>query len=115
VVADFEARFREALEPFRARFPNVGATTTVFADAPALEPDEDGAAMHLVTTLTGANAPEAVAFAAEAGLYQAAGLSAVVIGPGSIEQAHKADEYVSLEQLAECGRFLNRLVHHLER
>jgi acetylornithine deacetylase len=47
-----------------------------------------------------------VAFGTEAGLFQRAGISTVVCGPGSINQAHQADEFVSLEQLARCEVFL---------
>jgi acetylornithine deacetylase len=50
-----------------------------------------------------------VAFGTEAGLFQRAGMSTVVCGPGSINQAHQADEFVSLEQLARCQAFLQRL------
>ena len=41
------------------------------------------------------------------------GIPSIVCGPGSIEQAHRADEYVALEQLAECEAFLDRLVARL--
>jgi acetylornithine deacetylase len=50
-----------------------------------------------------------VAFGTEAGLFQRAGIPTVICGPGSIGQAHQADEYVSLEQLAECEAFIARL------
>jgi acetylornithine deacetylase len=51
-----------------------------------------------------------VAFGTEAGLFQRAGMSTVVCGPGSINQAHQADEYVSLEQLAQCEAFVRGLI-----
>jgi len=50
-----------------------------------------------------------VAFGTEAGLFQGLGLSAVVCGPGSIEQAHKPDEYVSLDQMRACLDMLEAL------
>ena len=56
-----------------------------------------------------------VAFGTEGGLFrERAGVAAVVCGPGSIEQAHKADEYVEAGQLELCGRFLRRLLDRLE-
>ena len=67
------------------------------------------AAEMLATGLLGANFALAVAFGAEAGQFQQAGLSTVIVGPGSIEQAHKADEFVSLDQLGRCEAFLDRL------
>ena len=55
-------------------------------------------------------APRYVGFGTEAGLFQRAGIASVLCGPGSIEQAHKPDEFVSLEQLARCERFLESLL-----
>jgi acetylornithine deacetylase len=51
-----------------------------------------------------------VAFGTEAGLFQQAGLPAIICGPGSIAQAHKPDEWVSLDQLARCEGFMHRLL-----
>ena len=77
------------------------------ASTPALAPEPDSEAERLVRRLTGDNGPpRAVAYAAEAGQFQQAGFSTVICGPGSIDQAHQADEYVSLEQLARCEDFL---------
>jgi acetylornithine deacetylase len=50
-----------------------------------------------------------VAFGTEAGLFKGAGIPTVVCGPGSIEQAHQADEYVTLDQLARCEAFMRDL------
>jgi len=112
--ADLRAAFEAALEaeviaPARGRHPLVRAETRVLADAPPLRPDPHGPAERLAMRLLGANDASVVPFAAEAGQYQAAGYSAVIVGPGSIEQAHKADEFVSLDQLARCDRFLDDL------
>jgi acetylornithine deacetylase len=74
---------------------------------------EDNAARNLVAELTGANGTGTVAFATEAGLFQQLGVHAIVCGPGSIAQAHKADEYVEIEQLDLCCRMLDRLGRRL--
>jgi len=50
-----------------------------------------------------------VAFGTEAGIFKQSGIPTVVCGPGSIGQAHQADEFVSLAQLAQCERFMQRL------
>lgn len=114
VLRLFEARLeREILAPVRAAYPAISATTRVIADAPALGPEPGGAAEALATRLLGTNQADAVAYAAEAGHFQRAGFSAAIVGPGSIEQAHKADEYVSLDQLAGCEAFLDRLAADL--
>ena len=51
-----------------------------------------------------------VGFGTEASWFQDAGIPTVVCGPGSIEQAHKPDEYVCLDQIAQCEEFLNGLL-----
>jgi len=52
----------------------------------------------------------AVGFATEASVFQRVGIPTVVIGPGSIEQAHKPDEYISYEQVAACEKFFARMI-----
>jgi acetylornithine deacetylase len=66
-------------------------------------------AVRYAQRLAASDATTLVAFGTEAGLFQQAGISTVVCGPGSIAQAHQADEYVSLEQLAACERFLDAM------
>ncbi|XKH60426.1 acetylornithine deacetylase [Halomonas sediminis] len=57
----------------------------------------------------------AVAYATEAGQFQAGGMQTIILGPGSIAQAHQPDEYVELEQLQHCVAFLQRLGKDLEQ
>jgi acetylornithine deacetylase len=64
-------------------------------------------ACELVSSLTGDNSREVVSFGTEAGLFQEIGISTVVCGPGSIEQAHKVDEFIELNELKKCLSFLN--------
>jgi len=66
--------------------------------------------LTLARRLTGANTTTTIAFATEAGLFQAAGIPAVICGPGSIDVAHKPDEFISREQLAAGAAFLDRLL-----
>ena len=110
VVETFASRLESVVVgPLRDHFPGVDALTEILADAPALVPETDGLAETLAKHLLSTNETYAVPFAAEAGQFQRAGFSAVIVGPGSIEQAHKADEYVELDQLAQCDAFLSRL------
>src|SRR5262245_31003842 len=60
--------------------------------------------------LAGRNRHGKVAYGTEAGLFALAGIPTVVIGPGSINQAHKADEYIAVSQLEACSAFLDRLI-----
>jgi acetylornithine deacetylase len=57
----------------------------------------------------------AVSFATEASVFMQAGIPTVVLGPGSIEQAHKPDEYISYAQVAACEAFFARLLEHRRR
>jgi acetylornithine deacetylase len=79
---------------------------------PGLDTSEDSEVVQLAKSLTGANATAKVSFGTEAGLFEQGGMPAVVCGPGSIEQAHKPDEYIALDQVAQCEKFLLRLFKH---
>ena len=68
--------------------------------------EEESEAINLVCNLTGDNSQEVVSFGTEAGLFQEVGISTVVCGPGSVEQAHTIDEYVSFDQLKKCLKML---------
>jgi acetylornithine deacetylase len=74
------------------------------------DPEEDVVA--LAKLFAGRNGHSKVAYGTEAGLFQAGGVPSVVIGPGSIEQAHKADEFIAIAELEKCGLFLDRLIEH---
>lgn len=76
-----------------------------------MRPEDE--AVRLVCALSGNNDTSKVAFTTEAGLFQKAGIPAVVCGPGSITQAHKPDEFISLEQVGQCENFLRRLMDHM--
>ncbi|MDH3235294.1 MAG: acetylornithine deacetylase [Alphaproteobacteria bacterium] len=102
----------DLLPRMRQRFPDAAVVTTENAAAPPLVPTENSAAEDLVRKITGANRAGTVSFATEAGHFQSTGVSAVIIGPGSIDQAHKPDEYVEIDQLAECEDFLRKVIAH---
>lgn len=89
--------------------PGAMITTEVIGEVVGLMPTQANEARRIVSELTGANSCDVVAFGTEAGLFQALGTDVVVCGPGSIEQAHKADEFLALEQLSQCLTMLERL------
>jgi acetylornithine deacetylase len=89
--------------------------TAIEALAPPLAAHPGSAAETLALRLTRSNRTIAVSFATESGHFQAAGIPTVVCGPGSIDQAHKADEYVEESQLSACLDFLERLSGELSR
>ncbi|MBF8743902.1 acetylornithine deacetylase [Pseudomonas guariconensis] len=80
---------------------------------PGLATPADSEAAQLVALLSGSNAFGTVAFGTEGGLFDQAGIPTVVCGPGSMDQGHKPDEFVSVEQLRACDAMLLRLVKHL--
>ncbi len=82
-------------------------------ELPAVDIAPDHALTQLVKRLTGRTDHKKVAYGTEGGLFRRdAGIPAIVCGPGNIEQAHKADEYIELAQLAACEAFLARLIDH---
>lgn len=107
-AAEVEARMRESA-------PEASVSVEVRSSVPAFAPEEDGAAERLARQLTGDNSTRVVSYGTEAGQFQAAGLSVVVCGPGSISQAHQPDEFVAIDQLDQCCRFLERMVGVLRR
>lgn len=76
--------------------------------------DPESEAVRLALAWTGETEPRAVSYATEAGLFQAAGLSTVVCGPGSIAQAHTADEWIAASELDRCMAFLGRIADWAE-
>lgn len=112
-----EAQIRAAGEALDTRLRAIAGEAGVVierrADAPPLENAPDSAAEQLVRGLTGDNGLAGAAFVAEAGLYQQAGIPAVLCGPGSILQAHQGDEWIALDQLHQGAAFLARLAQGL--
>ena len=70
-------------------------------------------AARLLAHLCGSDAFSTVAFGTEGGLFDEAGIATVICGPGSMEQGHKPDEFVSVEQLRGCDGMMLRLVDYL--
>ena len=111
---ELQAFAREVVEPeMRAIAPDTGIEFRVDASVPAFEADEDEPAVALVKRLTGQNDLECVSYGAEAGQFQQAGHSVVMCGPGSIDQAHQPNEFISLAQVEEGTAFTRRLIDYL--
>lgn len=80
---------------------------------PGLATPPDSEAARLLARLCGSNDFGTVAFGTEGGLFDGAGIPTVVCGPGSMDQGHKPDEFVSLEQLQGCDALLQQLADYL--
>ncbi|MEQ6434860.1 acetylornithine deacetylase [Comamonas sp. w2-DMI] len=110
IQSQVEAYVREELLPrMRSEYAEARIDIEAGASAPALEASEEAAITQLVRALTADQDKRKVAYGTEAGLFHNAGIPTVVCGPGSIEQAHKPNEFVELAQLDACERFLRKL------
>lgn len=111
ITAPIEAHIREVLQP---QMQAVDAACRIDMrhgeNVPAM-PEAEAALLHdLITQLVQDSSRLKVAYATEGGQFQQAGIATVICGPGNIEQAHKADEFVELSQLARCDAFLHKLI-----
>ena len=111
ITAPIEAHIREVLQP---QMQAVDAACRIDMrhgeNVPAM-PEAEAALLHdLITQLVQDSSRLKVAYATEGGQFQQAGIATVICGPGNIEQAHKADEFVELAQLARCDAFLHKLI-----
>lgn len=111
ITAPIEAHIREVLQP---QMQAVDAACRIDMrhgeNVPAM-PEAEAALLHdLITQLVEDSSRLKVAYATEGGQFQQAGIATVICGPGNIEQAHKADEFVELAQLARCDAFLHKLI-----
>jgi len=112
-VARFMGAVAETDARIKARAPEGGVTVVRRSSTPALRIARDSEAEMLARAITGDNGMEAAAYAAEAGLFQRAGLPAVICGPGSIAQAHQPDEWIEIDQIVQGARFMRTLIARL--
>ena len=87
-------------------YPNSSIKKEIIGEIIGFNRLEKSEACEFVSSITGDNSREVVSFGTEAGLFQEIGISTVVCGPGSIEQAHKIDEFIELDELKKCLVFL---------
>jgi acetylornithine deacetylase len=114
IIEQIEAYARDVLEPeMRKVAPHAAIEFTRRSSSPALEASEQDAITQLVRALTANRETHKVAYGTEAGLFQRAGIPSVICGPGDIEQAHKPNEFVSLEQIVLCETFIQKLIRSM--
>lgn len=115
-VERYKAFILNEIEPrMKAVAPEAGVAVELVSEVPGLRPEGNGFAEALVRRLMGDNGTHVVAYGTEAGLFQQAGWSTVVCGPGDIAQAHQPDEYIEIGELEAGERFLRRLIADLCR
>ena len=117
LVARITDYARNELEPrMQAVDPASGIDIEVYAGFPGLDTEPDAEVTTLAKRLAGRNDHTKVAYGTEAGLFQSvAGVPTIVIGPGSIGQAHQADEWVAIDELMKCDAFIKQLVADCSR
>ncbi|MCA1298389.1 acetylornithine deacetylase [Stappia indica] len=112
LVAEVMRYAREELEPeMTARAAGTGIAFEEISSFPGLATDPEAEITRLTKRLAGRNGHSKVAYGTEAGRFVEIGaIPTIVIGPGSIEQAHKADEFIAISELENCTAFLDRLI-----
>lgn len=102
--------YARSLEPAMQKVaPQTGFSFETICEIPSFLGSKGDAVTRLAQELSGEKGTTLVAFGTEAGLFKNAGIPTVVCGPGSIQQAHQPDEFVSLEQLGRCEAFMQGL------
>jgi len=94
------------LPEMKKTHPKSNIRKEIIGEIIGFDKEEKSEAVNLICNLTGDNTRDVVSFGTEAGLFQELGISTVVCGPGSIDQAHKIDEYVSFDELKLCLKML---------
>ena len=98
---------KELLLEMKKGYPKASIKKEVIGEIIGFNRIKDSEACEFVSSITGDNEREVVSFGTEAGLFQEIGISTVVCGPGSIEQAHKIDEFIELSEIKKCLSFLD--------
>ena len=114
ILPVIEQRITELNQQMQQVDSQTGIKIEQLESVPAMTDTESEALQQLIAGLVQSSARHKVAYATEGGQFTNAGIATVICGPGSIEQAHKADEYVELAQLAECDDFLQKLLQSLQ-
>jgi acetylornithine deacetylase len=116
VLAEIDAELAPIREGLKRQAPEADVVLEEMVSYPAFAIAPDHPAVATVTHLTGNDgAAGSVSFGTEAGFYAAVGIPTVVCGPGDIARAHKADEWIGLDELAAADRMLERLTTLLSR
>jgi acetylornithine deacetylase len=100
---------QQLLPKMQQVYPQAHIHKKIISEVNGLPPMEESEAKEFVCRLTGQQQTTVVSYGTEAGIFKDLGCSTIVCGPGSIEQAHKADEFVSIEQLEKCLEMLVQL------
>lgn len=116
ILNDYESYCRELEEEKRKLFPDFKIVNTqLHPPVPSLETSENASIVDLIGKITENRIPNYVSYATEAGQFAEAGFESIICGPGSIEQAHRANEFISVEQLILGVQMIENLVDELSK
>jgi acetylornithine deacetylase len=114
LLDEFRSHIASGIEPeMKAIYEPAGFEIVQMSEIPALDTRAETQIVALVHELTGTTDVGKVSYGTEASQYQRAGIPSIVCGPGSIEQAHKPNEYIELAQVKACESFLRKLLERL--
>jgi acetylornithine deacetylase len=113
VVESMRAEARTLQAEMQNEYAGASVEVDVLAQVPGLESSSDGRAYRWAVELGGTPSSDKVTYGTEAGQFAMNGIDAIVCGPGDIAQAHAANEYVELQQIAACEQFVDRLLTRL--
>ena len=114
LLAEFKSHVAITIEAeMRAVNPDAGFTITPLSRLPVLDMSAEAAVVGLAQELSGNSEICKVSFGTEGSQFQRAGIPTVVCGPGSIEQAHKPNEFVAIDQVLKCEQFMRRLMDRM--
>lgn len=110
IIREFEIYCKEVEREFKQKFPAFSIKTTEdHPPVPPLGTDNDAPVVGLIKRISGNEQLQTVAYAAEAGQFSNEGFGTVICGPGDIAQAHRADEFIAIDQLGKCLDMLAKL------
>lgn len=115
IAEEISAGARELERQMKAEDERASVDWHVIAMVPGLETARSAEAVSLGEELGGEKSEGKVTYGTEAGQFSGAGIETVVCGPGDINQAHTANEFVELDQLVACEAFIDRLIERLHR
>ncbi|MBH0085533.1 acetylornithine deacetylase [Psychrobacter sp. SCQQ22] len=110
ILIPIQAKVAELSAQMQARAPETGIELIQAVGVPAMTDSDSAELQALIAALTNDEQRHKVAYATEGGQFTNAGIPTIICGPGSIEQAHKVDEYVELIEIERCDTFLQKLL-----
>ena len=111
ILTPIQAKVAELNAQMQARSADTGIELLQEESVPAMTDSDSAELQALIAALTGDDTRHKVAYATEGGQFTNSGIPTIICGPGSIEQAHKADEYVELIEIERCDEFLQKLLN----